>query len=783
MRRALLGLLPLLMLLCEMNAGYGQTDEELRKKQITTEGGELGKLLTAWWKEGSAAGNVGDWYDNRDGGHSELNLAPYPQLRKVVYLEEDVKARRHWALQPRTLPHVVFGNSSTSAPPHMSGSNVRTYYCSGKGLRILESHYAGNNLYIYPEHRDHDPGHNGVGDGYGDLYPTNTPYLITSQGSSGSDQPFMRAVPFTLAAFRPEVKKKLIDTSLLMPTVQMILRRTNKHLVDPKEYLTGKAHPTVFEGSWVDPVAMAKLAHEIRADTIPPLVKLAVVEETKTGTGRDFFEPAGYTEQHADTASVIARIWRGRDYERRLVVSAEASFDVNMAPLTFTWVVLRGDEKRIHIKPRDKAGAVAEIVVAYHERRPIAPGSSLESNRVDIAVFAHNGVHYSAPAFVTFYSLDCEARTYDNGRPIEIGYGMGESEWKVVDPAKLIASLAADGLSATLFRLSNDQRTALSQCAEDVRPLQAAAEDARKKRQACEAANNTAAARTRTLESQLAMLRTTKPDSDDVRKTERLLGDARQEQKKTGDDLQAASRVVTKANEALEKLLGGNHPRLKASPRIYALNLLQDAARVQALWNIHAKSLRKEYDRSPDPSRRRLDDARRRLLHLGIVAEAAEGKFLLQPARPGADTAVERLTAYKKAMLEHFNAVVLAELAVPGSVQVIFHTNFVDQRLTAPKLWRDVFRYADDRLLGWSRYQDGKVSEFTDDGLLVLKKDAKGRPVKGQTVLYRQDPHDGRSWMNPNPLRQIAGDEVITFEYEGDRRKETSRQKVKEGGS
>ena len=51
-----------------------------------------------------------------------------------------------------------------------------------------------------------------------------------------------------LAAFRPEVKKKLTETGLLMPTIQMLWRSTNKQLKDPKEYLTGKAHPAVFEG-------------------------------------------------------------------------------------------------------------------------------------------------------------------------------------------------------------------------------------------------------------------------------------------------------------------------------------------------------------------------------------------------------------------------------------------------------------------------------------------------------------------------------------------------------
>src|SRR5262245_39006123 len=108
--------------------------EEPRKRAITTATGELGDLLRQWYKDGTAAGNLDDWYDNRDGGHSELDRSAYPQLQKVAYTDEDVKARRHWALQPNTLPHVVFGNSSTSAPPQMSGSNPRTYYCSPRGL-------------------------------------------------------------------------------------------------------------------------------------------------------------------------------------------------------------------------------------------------------------------------------------------------------------------------------------------------------------------------------------------------------------------------------------------------------------------------------------------------------------------------------------------------------------------------------------------------------------------------------------------------------------------------
>src|SRR5438552_77492 len=103
-----------------------QTDKapaDLAEKPITAAGGKVGELLRQWWKAGSAAGNVGDFYDNRDGSHSDLDMTPYPQLQKIIYTPEDVKLRRHWAAQRVLVPHVTFGNSSTSAPPQLGGSN------------------------------------------------------------------------------------------------------------------------------------------------------------------------------------------------------------------------------------------------------------------------------------------------------------------------------------------------------------------------------------------------------------------------------------------------------------------------------------------------------------------------------------------------------------------------------------------------------------------------------------------------------------------------------------
>jgi len=166
----------------------------------------LAQLLRQWQAEGTAAGNQGDYYDNRDRGHSELKLDAYPGMTKIPYTDADRKVNRDWGAQFSLIPRVVFGNSSTASPAMATGSNSRLYYSNRGGIEFLYQQYTHNNLYVYPEHRDHDPGHNGLPTrgtegGWGDMFPANTPYLITSQGSSGSDQAFLRSPATRRPAF------------------------------------------------------------------------------------------------------------------------------------------------------------------------------------------------------------------------------------------------------------------------------------------------------------------------------------------------------------------------------------------------------------------------------------------------------------------------------------------------------------------------------------------------------------------------------------------------------
>lgn len=703
--------------------------DESRVAPITTDRGPVGQALTGWWREGTAAGNVGDYYDNRDGGHSQLDIAPYPQLERIVYTDEQIARRAHFGGARIIRPHVVFGNSSTSRPLRRGGSNARLYYSSPAGIAFLYQQYVGNNLFVYPEHRDHDVGHNGSGSGgYGDVFPTNTPYLIVSQGSSGSDRPFIRALPFVLAAFRPEVKARLVETGLLMPTVQMVLRSTGRQLAHPEEYLTGKAHPTVFEGEWVDPLAMVEMAHAMRADDLPPMIQLAVLQEDRPRAGIDYFEP-GRTERLGDTPAVIARVFRGRGYRRTMRVSAATSYDVNDRPLQYRWVVLRGDAERIEIKPLNEAGSRAEIVVAHHPRRPVAPGSALESNRVDIGVFVFNGRYWSAPGLITWFFLDDETRTYDeNARPVDIGCGIGETEVAVVDWTALGTIAGSDSPAARRLGFTGPERDLLVQAAprhEALRDALTAAEDASK---IADAALREVSGEVKAAEENRAAAK--KAWSARSRESRIALHEARDELAAAEKRRRAAQRAAQVAREAkdeaaaeLERFLNG--PReIGGSLAGLVDRAIDDLLDDPDLFDGH-DGVAGSVENADHGGRAALDVARRKLVLFGVLEERDGGGLELTPARAGPGPATDRLTACERKLLRQFNAKVATDLLYPGVLEALHRVNFVDPTIAAPKRWRDVYHYdALDDCIGWTRYDGERVQAFDAAGQVVLDRDA-----------------------------------------------------------
>ena len=417
-------------------AWFRFADDDPRIKLDAVKGhGRAGDLIRKWQKEGSAAGLFGFLYDNHDRDHSNLPANQFPQLTSVEWSPEAKADTLDHGLAARVFfNRPTIGNSSTAiAAGPIWRSQTRMAQVQPRSIAIQYEQYVKNQLYFYPEHRDYDAGHNGKPDGYGDVFPANSPYVVTSFGSSGSDQSFMHAVACTLAAFRPKTQEKLIERGLLMPTVQMILRRTA--VASDAEYLTGKAHPVVFREDQLHVEQMVELAHDLQSDVVPPMIQLKVVREDVPRPGIDFFEPAGIGDRIFDTPAAIARVYRTTARERRMVVTAATSFDANNHPLKFHWAVLQGKASRVQIVPLKDDGSLVELVVQWHERFPSASDPKLETNRVEIAAFAHNGHYYSAPGFVTICCLDDEERKFgEQGRLESITYRSPAQGGNYADP-------------------------------------------------------------------------------------------------------------------------------------------------------------------------------------------------------------------------------------------------------------------------------------------------------------------------------------------------------------
>lgn len=374
-------------------------------RRTPAETAALANSLNRLHARGLAAGNIGDLYDNRDGGHSTLMPNAYPQLGFVRYGPDAQAAGRHWGFaRDVAFDAITIGNSSTAIGSGVLWrSQARFGLTEPGGVEALAHQYRTNRLYVYPEHRDHDPDR-------GDLLPANTPYMLISQGSSGSDRPFLDALATILAALRPDTKAFLREHGLIAPTLQMVLRKSLRPVTTRADYLSSLAHPTAFRSEDLDLGRMIDLANGLLPDEVPPAARIAVVAETvEQGLG-----PAGdgVSERVFDTPSAVARVAQAVGGPWRYRLTAAATVDPNGRPITFHWRVLRGDTAAIDLRPLDATASTVEVTIPWHEARPIPGSPELTSTRVDIAVFADNGAHLSAPAFLSVVFPPDQRRVY-----------------------------------------------------------------------------------------------------------------------------------------------------------------------------------------------------------------------------------------------------------------------------------------------------------------------------------------------------------------------------------
>jgi len=655
--------------------------ETLADAPITTASGEVGQLLRRWHAAGTAAGNVGDYYDNRDRGHSAINRDHFPQLGRIVYSEQDREQRRDWGFADRVRKPVVVGNSSTAAPVTRGGSHGRNIYTNPRLLGGYFMQYLRSDLFVYPEHRDYDPGRHGLGGGFGDLYPFNTPYLLISRGSSGSDRKFVNAALWTLAALRPEVKEKLRENHLLMPTLQLIFRQSQKGIQGESDYLTGRAHPTAFDGDKVDPMRMVKMAHGITADRLPPLAVLKVVEESPSTAGVDYFHER-QPERFVDTPAAVARVFRGIRPEYTITLSAEGSGDVNNRPLSWKWVVLRGDAEAIDIEPLNAANNRVRITVPWRNEPMTAPGDAkIEHRRVDIACFVDNGAYHSPPAFFTLYFPDNQGRTIRDGRVLEVGYGAQRSplggpndppvignEALVRDWAKLLDHLSSDDPRAAMLRDAIDpaDRNYLEDLTDRFEAAEARVANRRQVHQ--QASEELKKARKAGEEARVQRLAAMRKEA------------ARQRNRAERELEQVITARDSQTGRSADQIIKRMYATVRNDPMFF----LEHQRKLESL---NLSRANREVDR---------------LAGLNILIRNA-GQWALNPLLPGDGPASQRLGDYQRDQLGRLNDWLIHELAAGATWRP--RTNYVDPRIVLEPDWRDVYHYDDaGQLIGWTRH-------------------------------------------------------------------------------
>jgi len=385
------------------------------------------RLVNSWVREGSAAGLHGILYDNRDRGHSTLDRAQWPELVFVRYSPEIRAANGDFGFRPWqrfNLP--AFGNASTAlVNPVFWRSNPRNMLCNPLHAILMLEHYLDNQLYCAPEHNDFDPPH-------GDLYPANAPCWVISQGSSGSDQPFLKAIALTLAAFPPQTRKQLETHGLLMHAVQWTLRQSLRTVEKPEDFFTGRAHPTVFREEQLDPERMVQAAHSMTTERIPPLVRLQVIRESAARHGVDYFS-GGPAEELLTHPLLIARVHRTVARKRTILVKATVSSS-DQSPPRFRWEVLQGNPETAEIKPLVPDASVASVTFTWHPSHSVQSAPELSTSRIDVGVFAESSGIPSMPAIICSLAIASETRLYDGDKLISVDYAAPGTSAVYTDP-------------------------------------------------------------------------------------------------------------------------------------------------------------------------------------------------------------------------------------------------------------------------------------------------------------------------------------------------------------
>lgn len=383
--------------------------------------GPAKKKIAAWIRDGSAAGNSGEFYFNRDGGHSKLVVTNFPGLVSVAM---DAKARELGIdrLTPNLLlPRPVFGNASLALTQGFTWRSAGRMHVTDAPLATrMQFFYSNNEFWIFPAVDDFST----VATNRIDRFACAAPFQLLTEGRSWSDQQYLRAAVAASAAMRPDAKESAIRRHLFAPTLQWLFRRSMPGVKSDADYLTSKAHPTAFAKKDLDVEALVERAHSLKPADIPPAVALAIVNSPKFPVKYPRPEvdyPDGGAEFLSVTPFSVAMVLRDALAKRTVLVKA-VPFPIDEGGTEFKWAVVHGDPDAVKIEPPLGESPFAPqhgVVQLTVDRRRIAPGE-----RIDVACFAKRpGTSFGAPSFISFSAVALEKREWrEDGKIASIDY-------------------------------------------------------------------------------------------------------------------------------------------------------------------------------------------------------------------------------------------------------------------------------------------------------------------------------------------------------------------------
>lgn len=375
--------------------------------------------VRAWIADGTGSGNLGDIYVNRDAGHSMLAVGDFPGIVNVKY-SPAAHAAQLDVDHPNTLfPNcAVFGNISRArlGGPYWRSLGRASFTDPALAPR-MHLLYRNNQFWFMPAH--HDFGKKDIGD----VFPGVAPFQFITVGSSWSDQGPLRAALAASASFPKVTKQAIIRRHLMGPTLQWLMRRTQRGVQTEDDYLSHKAHPTAFSGSRLDRVRLVEKAHALQPEQIPPFAALSVINSRACPLhypvpGRDYPDTA--SEILYNTPSAICLVLRAPEGIRPFLFRARAEAIPQSAIPTFAWRVVHGDASAVKIEafPGEPTATPDKgFVQITVDRRNI-------KERIDVACFAKtDSTDWGAPSFISFFPIPRETRAYrSDGKIASIDY-------------------------------------------------------------------------------------------------------------------------------------------------------------------------------------------------------------------------------------------------------------------------------------------------------------------------------------------------------------------------